>query len=447
MTGQTFGDTRVERSSHGASELTDDQYDVVIAGAGVAGLAAGIGLAGAGHRVVCFEPQRFPRRRVGESLDWSAPALLEELGLSSDEVVASRSGTPKNALAAMSLEHQRLEGRPPAWVKRWPLRFEASTLHVDRWKFDAVLYELASEAGVEFVWDGLESIVLSNDRVVECRSRSGRRVAGRWFLDASGRARLLARSASIGRKHYGQARIGLWTEVEAPMREETTTLYLDDGPDQLSWIWEIPIAADRQSLGVVLPLERFRKQRTDGSSIEEILVRELHRHKAFRDLPPDALGRVETRTFRSYVHERTVGANWLMIGEAAALVDPLTSLGVTCALRHASEAVQVIGRRTGDDEARALAAYDRRVRRVAALYNGSIDALMYSPAVRQSMGLRSAARAYVILGYAVNSLYSRIRPTTRVRRAAMELVLRVFTLWTRTWLALARRRQDVGVGT
>lgn len=108
MTGQTFGDTRVERSSHGASELTDDQYDVVIAGAGVAGLAAGIGLAGAGHRVVCFEPQRFPRRRVGESLDWSAPALLEELGLSSDEVVASRSGTPKNALAAMSLEHQRL---------------------------------------------------------------------------------------------------------------------------------------------------------------------------------------------------------------------------------------------------------------------------------------------------------------------------------------------------
>jgi FADH2 O2-dependent halogenase len=427
-------------------DRTAATYDVVIAGAGVAGLAAGIGLARAGHRVVCIEPQKFPRPRIGESLDWSAPALLAELGLPSEEVVASRLGTRKRALQAVSLEQQRLVGRPPAWVVRWPFRFEASTLHVDRRKFDAALYEKACETGVEFVWDRLESIMLVDDRVVECRLRSGRRFASRWFLDASGRARLLARSASIGKHQYGVARIGLWAESAAPMREEATTLYLDDGPDQLSWIWEIPIAVDRQSLGVVLSLERFREQRRDGLNTREIMSEELHRHQAFKDLPPEALSPIASRTFHPYVHNRTVGVNWLMIGEAAALVDPLTSLGVTCALRHASEAVQVIGGPEAHSEhtAHAMAAYDRRVRRVAGLYNEAINDLIYSPSVRRSMGLRTAARSYVILGYAVNSLYSRIRPDTRMRDAVVNLVLGAFRVWTRIWPAVARRRQAGG---
>jgi len=47
----------------------------------LAGTAASIHLARAGFKVLCIEAEVDPSNPVGESLDWSAPALLSELGL------------------------------------------------------------------------------------------------------------------------------------------------------------------------------------------------------------------------------------------------------------------------------------------------------------------------------------------------------------------------------
>ena len=76
------------------TERSNDTPDVLIAGAGVAGLAAAIALARRGLRVRCIDPTRPPRQRVGESLDWSAPSLLETIGVPADEVLAGDGGTP-----------------------------------------------------------------------------------------------------------------------------------------------------------------------------------------------------------------------------------------------------------------------------------------------------------------------------------------------------------------
>ena len=44
---------------------------------------------------------------------------------------------------------------------------------------------------------------------------------------------------------------------------------------------------------------------------------------------------------RCRVHSHIFGPNRLVAGEAAAMVDPMTSNGVTAALRHASEAAAI----------------------------------------------------------------------------------------------------------
>ena len=59
--------------------------DVTVIGGGLAGKAASLHLARAGLKVVCIEPQQAVRPPVGESLDWSAPDLLNGLGLSPDQ--------------------------------------------------------------------------------------------------------------------------------------------------------------------------------------------------------------------------------------------------------------------------------------------------------------------------------------------------------------------------
>ena len=62
--------------------------DVTVIGAGLAGKAAALHLVRAGLKVVCIEPAQAIRPPVGESLDWSAPALLSTLGLTPEILFA-----------------------------------------------------------------------------------------------------------------------------------------------------------------------------------------------------------------------------------------------------------------------------------------------------------------------------------------------------------------------
>ena len=55
--------------------------DVTVIGGGLAGMAASIHLAKAGLRVLCVGACGIENDAIGESLDWSAPGLLADLGL------------------------------------------------------------------------------------------------------------------------------------------------------------------------------------------------------------------------------------------------------------------------------------------------------------------------------------------------------------------------------
>jgi flavin-dependent dehydrogenase len=414
--------------------------DVVIAGAGVAGLSAAVALARAGVRVVCIDPERPPRARVGESLDWSVPGLLAQLGLPRDELVAAGVGTYKRQVRAVTPSGDLMVGRPRSWLHWWPLRFEHVTLHLDRQRFDELLYEKARSASVTFVWDHVTDIRFDGDRIVGFGTRSGRWFAGDWFIDAAGRRRLIARTAGIDRDEWGVPRISLWSHCDAAMGFEGTMLHLNGRSDDLTWAWEIPISAHRQSVGVVMPLSRFQSLRRTGRSLAEVLVDELARFPRFPAVSPSRLETVRTRTYRPFVSTRVTGANWLMIGEAAAFADPITSIGMTMAMRHASEAAELIID-NADSPAGAeqeLSTYDRRVRDVAGLYNLGVETLMYGPLLRRAFGIRWASRAYVPLGYLTNSLYTRLKPVTRSRMTALGLVLGVLRLWVQTWLVIAR---------
>ncbi len=150
---------------------------------------------------------------------------------------------------------------------------------------------------------------------------------------------------------------------------------------------------------------------------------------------------VQVRGVRNYTHERVSGRNWMMIGEAAASVDPLTSSGVSSAMRHGIEAAAIIERCGRREATRALRRFDRRVRSVSALYNEAIEALLYSTAVRNRIGTRWAARAYVILGFGMSALYSRIGASGGARHAAILALASLFRLWLGGWRVAARLRR------
>lgn len=92
---------------------------MIVLGGGLCGKAAALQLAVAGLRAVCIEPENAFRQAVGESLDWSAPDLLNALGLPMEDLVTTGTATWKRHVT-VELRDGESERYVPAlgWLKR-----------------------------------------------------------------------------------------------------------------------------------------------------------------------------------------------------------------------------------------------------------------------------------------------------------------------------------------
>ncbi len=440
---RAYNELRKQNGTRGVMQVADQrQADTVIVGAGIAGLTAGIVLAREGFDVACIDPDPVPHWRVGESLDWSARPLFGQLGLSIEDLVSAGVATHKREVRGHTTDGQILVGRPYDWLLRWPFRFESDTIHLERGRFDRILYEAALEAGVRVASDAVTAVVMSGDRVARCTTRSGREYGADWFIDASGRARIIGHAAGVATINWSERRLSVWGHCEAPIEFEGTRLHLDGSSEHLDWAWEIPVAPGCLSVGVVMGADEFRRRRRGGLSPEDVLRNSLAHFPQCRRFASAGWEDVRVRSYHGFVSDRVCGPNWLLTGEAACFVDPLTSIGVTSAMRHGCEAAEVIIEAAAHPERRVgcMERYQRRAQGVASLYNEGVERLLYDTRVRRAFGMRWAIRAYVTMGYATSSLYGKLPTHTKGGTALLSGVLRIFHLWIRMWTGMARLR-------
>lgn len=409
----------------------EDRFDAVIAGGGVAGLTAATLLARGGMRVVCIDPQPPEGRwRVGESLDWSSPALLRRLGFERDRLTASGTATTKRAVRVVGSGGEVVTKGPASWLARRPFRFESDTAHLDRCRFDQEHYEMAVEAGVEVVVDHVVGISTDADAVSGVRTRTGRMFVADWYIDASGRRRLFSDALAVRPIEWGPKRTCLWTRIDDPIDFAGTVLHFDDRSPDAVWSWQIPLGTCLTSVGIVLDHRRFLRLRREGRTQSDVFAQVLSGFDIHDGDPMPAPEAVRARSYRPFVSSRVSGSNWLLVGEAAAFADPLASHGVTAALRTGSEAADLIlEHRSPMRAGTALSAYDRRVRTVATLYNRAMESLVYDGSVRSAFGLRRTFWSYVSVGYLANALYTRLRPITRLRWWVFRSAVSMLHLW------------------
>ncbi len=393
--------------------MNGSRHDAAIIGAGIAGLAAGILLRRAGMRVVCVDARPYPHRKVGESLDWSTPGLLRRLGLDTNALLADGIATRKAKIAVREIGKAEWRATPPPVIRRAPLRFETITLHVDRTALDARVCEHASALGIDFIWERVAKVQADGRRVRSIATANGQVIDARWYIDASGTSRVLSRALGIPTVAYGRPKVCLWTCLDTPPRGDATTFFVDNGDAYLGWVWDIPITPDRTSVGFVAPADTVRDRRRAGASLDAILRSELQRHARFADLLDiHASLAVESTSFQPYVTTTVCGDNWLMVGEAAAMPDPLTGNGVTSGLRHARHAVDTI---VACDAAGQLSdmrrrRYTQHVARLGHSFNAHIEHAIYRAPVRQAFGLRAATYIYTLFAFFMNSLHARFEP-------------------------------------
>ena len=398
-----------------SSTTSSTVSDVTIIGGGLAGKAASLHLAKAGLSVVCIEPGKAVRQPVGESLDWSAPDLLSALGLPMEDLIKAQMATWKRHVTLKSRDGCSEHYVPTPWLAGPPFHIELRTLHVDRVRLDQKLENMAADRGVTQVKDKIVRVERIGNRISAVHTAGSVRFSSPWFIDASGfAARLLAREFNLPTIQFGPAKVALWTYFPVSEATEGTTLYMDPvSHEYLDWVWEIPIRSDVVSVGYVTTGAATKAKREQGLSVGDIFREQLMKFPRFEPLlRTGAQGDLNVTSYRCRVHSGVAGPNWLIAGEAASMVDPITANGVTAALRHAAEASRLILRyqKRGSLPIHARATYGSRILQTAKFFNSGIEMIVYEPPVRNRIGLGRSGTVYTSPAWSMNVVYARLKP-------------------------------------
>jgi flavin-dependent dehydrogenase len=339
-----------------------EDFDVAVIGGGPGGSATAGLLAAQGHRVLVLEREKFPRYHIGESLITGALPTLEDLSLL--ERIDKMGFTRKY-------------GGTLLWGKNqgtWGFRFSESSLYeyayqVRRADFDALLLTRARELGARVIEEAaFKEPILDGDRIVGLTytdKKEGERSATcRMLVDASGQARVLGRRFDLVRWHDDLKNVAVWAYFQGGNLYSGTKagdIVAENRPS--GWFWFIPLSDGTVSVGYVTPVNEYKAA---GKPLEDLFAEELAQTLEIKTLTANAHRVSGFRTIRdwSYTSERFHGPGWLLVGDAAAFVDPLLSTGVTLALRAARAAADGIEAVLADPgcEDAVLGNYERNYR-------------------------------------------------------------------------------------
>lgn len=297
--------------------------DVAIIGGGPAGSASARLLASWGHSVALFnKPTTGPT--LAESIPPSARKLFHAFGING--AIGAAGFTPWRGNVVWWGNERRIE----------PFSGGEAGVHVIRSDFDRLLRSLAAERGAavhEAPATGLTRCEDEDFVHVEIDGRPP--LAARFALDCSGRAGVLARAFHLRQADGGTRTIALtsvfhrdggWAELNPAY---TVVESYDDG-----WLWSVPIGNDRRYVTVMVDPQATDLQR---GGAEAVFRHELAKAEQYASALKDAalVAGPWGSDASLYTAARFSGPNFLLVGDAASSLDPLSSVGVKKALASA----------------------------------------------------------------------------------------------------------------
>jgi 2-octaprenyl-6-methoxyphenol hydroxylase len=355
-------------------ESSRSDSDVLIAGAGLAGLTAAYGMARAGFHVVCCgAAERTGRGRTVALLNQSV-AFLKSLGLWADL-------EPR----AAPLRSLRLIDDKGAFFPPRPVEFHAAEIGLDAfgWNIEndlmakALAAKIAQIAGVEPVATGIETYEFSA-HAVRARLGDGGEIAARLAIGADGRDSKARRAAGLtARIHrYPQTALTAHLAHRFPHDDFSTEFHTRGGPFTLVPLPASGTAPNRSSLVWVMSREDARRR--EGLD-DEALSREIElgAHSLLGAM------RIEgQRGFFPMIRQtvpRIAAERLALVGDAAHVLPPIGAQGLNLGLRDVETIVacaaeaRAEGRDIGGEE--SLRAYERARRGDVMLRTGAVDSL------------------------------------------------------------------------
>jgi flavin-dependent dehydrogenase len=316
--------------------------DVLVIGGGPGGCAAAIMLARAGRRVQLIEKDRHPRFHIGESLLPMSMPIFEELGVR--EAVEARGCIKRGAdFPSSTPEGYTVFRFGRSLNPTWPY-----AVQIRRADLDQILFDAARRAGVLTAEETTaEEVTFGDDGIeVGARTAQGDRVSyrARYVIDASGRETLLGRLLRLKEPNPLHRSAALYAHFAGVSRRDgedagNISIYrVADG-----WAWVIPLPEGITSVGLVCGPDTLRMRGGDsGGFLRRTL--ESNPQLAARLAGAELVGHLQATGNYSYQCRAWAGHRWVMVGDAAAFLDPIFSSGVHLALQSALDAAQLVDR-------------------------------------------------------------------------------------------------------
>ena len=345
------------------SKANDQQYDIIIVGGGPAGSASALYAKRQGLSSVLLDKQSFPRDKIcGDALSGKSVTALEDLDLL-DQVSQLPGafiqsvvfGSPTFKKVKIDFKRDIVDNNPSGYVIR-------------REVFDDFLFTQAKNAATTTEENFIVQDVIREDNhlagVTGKNTKTGeeKTYRGKVILGADGFNSLIARKTGlydhdpehwvVALRQYFRGVKGLTDQIELHYIDEVLPGYF----------WIFPLEEDRANVGIGM-LHQYIKDR--NVDLKVALDQAVH-SEAFQERFAEAEPLENPRGWNLPVgskHRKIYGNGFMLLGDAASLIDPFTGEGIGNALYSARFAVEVAaeGIAAGDLSENFLAEYDRRL--------------------------------------------------------------------------------------
>jgi len=324
--------------------IPNDNFDVIIIGAGPAGSSAASLLQEYGHRVLVLEREKFPRYHIGESLLPFTFYPLKRLGL----IDKMRQSAFVKKYSVQFVSPSGKASQPFYFSTRYE-ESVAQTWQVLRSEFDQMLMEHARGKGATIQEETtVTNLLKEGERVVGVRAQHKDGTIAEYrapiTLDCSGKESFAAVRNNWRMKDPMLNKVAVWTYYKGARRDPgidagaTTVAFV---PEK-GWFWYIPQHNDMVSVGVVAEGKYLTR---DGvRQPEQIFKREIEQNLWIKDHV--ACGQQTGSYFLtneySFHSKHCATDGMLLVGDAFCFLDPVFSSGAMFALKSGVMAADAV---------------------------------------------------------------------------------------------------------
>ncbi|MEP7252336.1 MAG: geranylgeranyl reductase family protein [Ginsengibacter sp.] len=308
------------------------QFDVVIVGAGPAGCTAAYMLSGKGLKIALLDKDIFPREKIcGDAFGADVTKQFHSINEALTQKLQQFAGkVPSNGVRFFSPNHQQMDVEFASPKNKFGGGFVARRLDFDHFYFS----EVSKLPDVEIFQDQqVTEVAIQPDKI--SLKTAGSCFEAKFALGADGAHSILNKRLTgnkVEKDHYSAGLRQYYSNVKGFHHSNYIELhfYKELLPGYL-WVFPLPNGHANVGLGM-LSKDVSRKKINLKEKLTELLKNHPNLKERFRDAKP--LENIQGYGLPLGSVKRSIsGERFLLLGDAAGLIDPFTGEGIANAIR------------------------------------------------------------------------------------------------------------------